>query len=838
MRAVVMAGGEGTRLRPLTSTQPKPMLPVANRPLLERVVDLLVGHGFDEVTLAVGSRAEAIRTYFGDGSERGVRLTYAVEEAPLGTAGAVRRAVAGTDDACLVLSGDVLTDVDLTALLAFHHRRGAEVTVAVAQRDDPLDFGVVVTGPDGAVDRFLEKPSRGRVLSDTVNTGIYVVEPSVWDVVPEDRASDFAGEVFPRLLEAGRSVVACVTDCYWEDVGTLHAYLRAHRDLLDGRVRAGIDGFRIADGIWLGEGAEVDPTAVLTGPAVIGPRTRVEAGAEIGAYCSLGADVRIGPEAAVERSVLHDHVYLGRRVSLRGSVVGHGTRVRRGAHLEEGSVVADDCLVGADALIQPGVAVYPGKTVDAGASVDSSIVWETRRPRSVLGASGVTGIANLDVTPELAVRLAMAFATTIRRGGRVMVSRDTSRVGRMLGRALMAGLNAAGVDVVDLEVATLPLTRFAVRAMDGDGGVSARLLPGDDQTVSLRFLDRRGIDLSATDRKPIDRIMVRHDARRALAGDVGDVVVPARLAEDYTAALTAAPPAGLVDLDPLRARRAKVVLDYSYGAASFIMPNVLAKLGADVLSLNPYASTREAVGFDRNEHAAEVSRLVVASGAQLGAVIDSDGERLVVVDDTGEVLDAAETLVALLSLVLPAKPAGATVVLPVNSPRAAEEEVGRHGGRVLWTGLTEADVLGAATDSGASVAAGAGGGVAFPRFLPAFDAVATLVVVVGSLAAAGLRLSEVRRAHPVGARAHQAVATPFERTGSLMRELLEVWRGRDLLLAEGIRARFDDGWVLVAADPEAPLTHVWAEGADEAGAAARAAEHTETVRRLVGEPSG
>lgn len=829
-----MAGGEGTRLRPLTSTQPKPMLPIGNRPLLERVVDLLARHGFEEITLAVGARAEAIRTYFGDGSERGLRIVYAVEEAPLGTAGAVRRAVAGSGEACLVLSGDVLTDADLTALVGFHAERGAEVTVAVQRRDDPLDFGVVVSGPDGLVDRFLEKPSRGRVLSDTVNTGIYVLEPSVWDAVPEGRASDFAEEVLPGLLGAGRRIAAYVADCYWEDVGTLQAYLRAQRDLLDGRVALRIDGFRVAEGIWLGEGSEVDPAAVLTGPAVIGPRARVEQGAEIGAYCCIGADVRVGPEASIERSVVHDHAYLGGGVSLRGSVVGRGARVRRGARLEEGSVVADDCLIGAGALVHPGVAVYPGKTIEDGASVDSSIVWEAGRRRSVLGASGATGIANLDVTPELAVRLAMAFATTVRRGGRVMVSRDTSRVGRMLARALMSGFNAAGVDVVDLEVATLPLTRFAVRAMDGDGGASARLSPGDDQSVSIRFFDRRGVDLSAADRKPIDRIMVRHDARRSLAGEIGDVTAAGRLAEDYTAALTARPPAGLVDLDPLRAGRAKVVLDYAYGAASFIMPNVLAKLGADVLALNPYASTRAAIGFDREEHAAEVARLVVASGAQLGAVIDSDGERLTLVDDTGRVLDADETLVALLAAVLPAEPSGARVVLPVTAPAAAEEVVLGHGGQVLWSGLSEAEVLGAANDSGASVAAGAGGGVAFPRFLPAFDALATLVVVLGSLAAAGLRLSELRRAHPPRPRAHRSVATPFERTGALMRSLLEEWRGMDLIFAEGIRARLEDGWILVAPDPDAPLTHVWAEARDPDAAAARAAEVLQALWRLEG----
>ena len=829
---MVIAGGEGTRLRPLTSTQPKPMLPIGNRPLLDHVVGLLARCELRELTLAVGSGAEAIRTYFGDGSDRGVRITYASEDLPLGTAGAVRRALAGVEQTAVVVSGDVLTDIDLDALVGLHRARGSEVTVALTRRDDPLEFGVVVTGPDGRVDRFLEKPTPGRVLSDTVNTGIYVIEPSVWDAVPAGRAVDFAGELLPRLLEEGRDVSAVVADGYWEDVGTLHAYLRAHRDLLDGRVATRIDGFPIAEGIWLGEGAEIDPAAVLAGPAIVGPRTRVEAGAEIGAYCCIGADVRVGPDASLERSVVHDHAYLGSRVHLRGSVVGRATRLRRGARLEEGSVVADDCLIGADVLVHPGVAVYPGKTVDDGASVDSSIVWETHRPRSVLGSAGVTGVANLDVTPELAVRLAMAFATTVRRGGRVMVSRDTSRVARMLGRAVMAGLNAAGVDVADLEVATLPLTRFAVRSLGGDGGVSVRLRPGDDQVVTLRLLDSRGIDLAAGERKPVDRIMIRHDARRALAGDIGDLVVPERLAEDYTAALTAPPPSGLVDLAPLRDRRARVVLDYAYGAASFVMPNVLAKLGADVLALNPYASTREALGFDRDEHASEVARLVVASGAQLGAVIDSDGERLTLVDDTGHVLEPGEALAALLALVLPSAGPGVTVVLPVTAPRAAERVASRHGARVLWTGLAEADVLGAATDSAAVVAAGADGGVAFPHFLPAFDAVAALVVVVASLAAAGCRLSELRV--PVGARAHATAAVASERTGALMRALLDSWRGGELLLVEGIRVGFDDGWVLVAPDPDAPVVHVWVEADDRPTAAARLAEHLATVRRLAG----
>lgn len=832
-----MAGGEGTRLRPLTSTQPKPMLPLGNRPLLEHAIVLLRHHGFHDHVITVGAHAEAIRAHFGDGSELGVRLGYVSDDMPLGTAGSVRLAMAGETQSFVVLSGDVLTDIDLAALVEFHHKHDAEVTVAVQVRDDPLDFGVVVTGPDDQVDQFLEKPARGRVFSDTVNTGIYVLEPSVFDAIPPGEAVDFAGEVFPLLLRQRRRVCACVVGGYWEDVGTLHAYLRAHRDLLDGRVRASIDGFEIADGIWLGEGAELDPAAIVTAPSVIGPRSRVEAGASVGPYSVLGSDVRVSADAFLERCVVHDHTYLAPAAHLRGAVVGRSVRIRRGARLEEGSVVADDAVIGEDALIHPGVAVYPGKTVDPGASVDTSIIWETRRGRTVLGAAGVSGLANVDVTPELVVRLAMAFGTTIRRGGRVMVSRDTSRVGRMLQRAAMVGLNAAGVDVMDLEVATVPVTRFAVRALGGDGGVSIRLAPGDAQTVTVRLLDERGIDLSARARKPLERILARQDVRRSLAGETGDIIVPERLAEAYTAALTLPPPGGLVDLRPLRARRPKVVLDYAYGAASFVLPNVLAKLGADVLALNPYASTRQALGFDRAEHATEVVRLVVASGAELGAVIDSDGERVTFVDDLGHVLDDAEALVAILRLFLPAAGADPAVVLPVSAPRAAEAAVAAGGGRLIWTGMSEADVLGAASETDAALAAGGQGGYAFPAFLPAFDAVAALVVVIGLLAADGRRLSELARAVPAGVVAHEAVPTPFERTGAVMRALIDASRGQDLLLVEGMKARFDDGWVLVAPDPDGPVTHVWAEAADTASVEARVAEYVAAVRHLVGAAS-
>jgi mannose-1-phosphate guanylyltransferase/phosphomannomutase len=827
-----MAGGEGTRLRPLTLSQPKPMLPIGNRPLMEHVIDLLRGHGFDDITITVAFRAEALRAHFGNGSELGVRLRWVIESSPLGTAGSIRAVAAATDEPLLVISGDVITDMDLSAVVEFHRRRRAEVTVALQERANPLDFGMVLVGDDGAVERFVEKPSWGQVLGDTVNTGIYVLDPAIADRIPADRPVDFSGEVFPRLVADGRAVFGYRALGYWEDVGTVESYRRVHRDLLARRVVLGIPGFALADGIWLGEGADVDSCARITGPAIIGSYCRIEADAELGPDTVLGSNVRVGPDSSIEGSIIHDNVYLGPGVRVRGSVVGRRSRVRRGARLEDGSVLGEDCLVGDDAVVGPGVAVYPSKTVDAGAVVDSSIIWESRGARSLFGRLGVTGLANVDITPELAVRLAMAFATTMPRGARVVVSRDTSRVGRVLMRAVTVGLNAAGVDVVDLEVATVPLTRFAVHHERRDGGVTVRLVPGDPQSVILRLFDAEGLDIGEDTKKRIQRIFDRRDVRHCLAGEIGEAVSPGPVAEEYTAAV-----ADLVDVAAVRAARPKVVLDYSYGAASFVMPNVLAKLGADVLSVNPYASTRQALDFDRFAHAQEVARLVAASGAELGAVIDSDGDHITFVDDRAHVLSDDEGLFVLLALVLDdaaAKGRGTPgVALPVSVGTAVEARCRLAGADVILTGLSGGAVLAAARRPGVVFGASRSGAYVFPEFLTAFDAVATLVSALGLLTRSDRHLSELVAVAPPTVVHRVAVPVPWDRTGAVMRTVLDGDHAGQVVLVDGIKVLQDGGWVLVVPDQDTPAVNVTAEAASTTAAATAAEEYAGRVRRAL-----
>lgn len=829
MKAVILAGGEGTRLRPLTSNQPKPMMPLVNRPMLEHVVTLLARHGFDDIVVTVAYLGNHIRDYFGDGSDFGVRMRYATEEQPLGTAGSVRNAADElVEETFLVISGDVLTDIDLTAFVGAHRASGAVASIALKRVENPLDFGIVITRPDGSIDRFLEKPTWGEVFSDTINTGIYVLEPAVFEHIPRDAVVDFSGDVFPAVLASGGTIHGHVADGYWEDVGTTEAYLRAHADVLDRKVDVEIAGFTLGDGIWLGEGAEVDPEAKLVPPIVIGPNCRVEAGAEVRAYSVVGTDVVVRGEAILERTVCHDHVYIGRGVHSRGAVIGRSADLRPHARLEEGVVIGDECFVGENAVVNPGVRIYPFKTVEADAVVNSSIVWESRAARTLFGQRGIRGLANVDVTPEVAVRVAAALGTALPKGAVVTVSRDTSRAARALKRAVIGGLNLAGVGVEDIELATVPVTRFQVRNSRASAGVTVRLAPGDPDSVEMRFFAADGLDIDANMQRRIERLLNREDFRRAFAGDIGDITFPPRSIEFYTAALERS-----VDAAALRERALKIVLDYSYGAASVVMPSVLAKLGAEVLAVNPFASTGPALAAgDPAARGAEVAPLVRASGSDLGFVIGPHGEHATIVDDEGYVLDANQALLAMVVLVAERHP-GARIALPVSATQHAARLAAERGVEVVWARTGAAGLQEAAVAEGVVFGGAGDGGFVWPDFLPAYDAMATLAKLLDLLAKHPLRLSEIVQGLPSVWIARETVPTPWERKGAVMRELVERAPADEVVLLDGVKILREGGWVLVLPDPEEATTHVWAEAASAAAARQVAQEYARRIRQSV-----
>ena len=804
------------------------MMPIVNEPMMEHIVRLLESHGFEDIVVTVAFLANHIRNYFGDGSEFGVRMRYATEEAPLGTAGSVRNAMDELDDTFLVISGDVVSDVDLSAIVETHRKNEAAATIALKRVENPVEFGIVITRDDGTIERFLEKPTWGQVFSDTINTGIYVLEPTVFDEIPAGEVVDFSGDVFPAMLARGEKLVGCVLDGYWEDVGTLEAYRSVHDDILGGRVRLEIPGFEVREGVWLGEGADLSPDASVEGPVLIGENSRVEAGVKLRPYTVLGNDVVVKTDARIERTVVHDHAYIGPSVRLRGAVVGNSSDIRDSARIDEGAVIGDECFVGAHAIVNPKVKVYPFKMVEAGALVTSSIVWESRGARTLFGRRGVRGLANVDVTSEVAVRLAMAYGTALKKGSVVCTSRDTSRSARALKRAIIAGLNLSGIHVMDLELATVPLTRFQVRSERAQGGISVRLAPGDAESVEIRFMEASGADIDEATQRRIERLLYREDFRRAFAGDIGDIVFPPRAIEFYTAALDAS-----VDTRRLKERAFKVVLDYGFGAASMVMPNVLGKIGAAVLAVNPYAATAGALATseDVDMRVKVLGDLVRTSGSDLGYAFDPDGETATIIDDQGNALSAEQALLALVELVCRDRE-NANIALPISVSREAERIAKEHGASITWTKLSASHLMEVAGSGEVDFAASQEGGFIWPSVMPAYDAAATLVQLMDLIAAAGTPLSaivaEVREPHV----AHELVPTPWERKGAVMRGVME--RAKDLptVLVDGVKILYPDGWALVLPDPEQPVTHVWAEATSELDARRLVAIHAGQVAEL------
>jgi mannose-1-phosphate guanylyltransferase / phosphomannomutase len=421
----------------------------------------------------------------------------------------------------------------------------------------------------------------------------------------------------------------------------------------------------------------------------------------------------------------------------------------------------------------------------------------------------------------------MAFGTTLKKDATVITSRDSSRSARMLKRAIMAGLNAAGVNVRDLEVASMPVTRFAVARPEADAGISIRLEKDDPQSVVIRFFDAKGADITEGAQRKIERLFVREDFRRVFPGEIGDIGFPPRHLELYSTALEAA-----VDVEVIASAGFKVVVDYSYGSTSFVMPNILSKLDADVLAVNPFASTLGIMSWDRDEHAASVASLVRASGASLGAVIDPDGEHLTLVDDTGHVLSDDQALLAFVSLVAGHAP-GRSIALPLSATSHADQLAGERDVAILRTKLSNAALMQAAARPDVAFAASTDGGYILPSFLPAFDAAAAMVKLLELLAMDGVALSKVVEALPAVHIVHETVVTPWEQKGAVMRTLVELSKDREVDLVDGVKVHHDGGWALALPDPEEPVTHIWAERASGGEARRLAQEYARRIRQLL-----
>jgi mannose-1-phosphate guanylyltransferase / phosphomannomutase len=813
VKAVVMAGGEGTRLRPLTSNQPKPMVPIVGKPCMEHILELLKQHGFEDVIVTVAFMPQAIRSYFGTGDTLALAIEYSVEESPLGTAGSVGLARDRLDEPFLVISGDALCDVDLTDLIRFHREKQAAVTIGLKSVENPLEFGIVVTDEDGRIERFLEKPSWSQVFSDTINTGIYVLEPEVLRHVPDDRPYDFSKELFPLLLEMGRPLYGYVFDDYWQDIGNLDQFRQANFDALDERVRLNIPGIRLRGNVWLGEGVEVDDLDAIEGPALLGNYCRVAPDATVGPYSVLGSSVTLLERARTERSVIDAATHIGRSARVEGAVVGRSCDIRAHAHVQEGAAIGDEVTLGAQSAVQPQVRIYPYKEVETGAQIHESLIWESRASSSLFGKEGVSGLVNVELTPETAVRLAAALGTALKRGARVVASRESPAACRMIKRAMISGLNSTGVDVADLRVSPAAVSRHLLKTQGYDAGFHVGVSYSDPELLEIRFYEQPGIQLTAGLQKEIEKHFTRLELRRTAFPAVGAVSYPARVREGYAQDLLAS-----LDVRAIRARAFRIVVDYGYSATSFVLPLVLGPLGVEAVSAHGFAAESAERRAALREAVGQAKRLVTAIGADLGVVFDRAGERLFLVDEQAREIPVEQALLLFLRLMGSDGRRG-KLAFPITVTSHVDDLVAGSGLEVIRTPASLADLTKAAAEDGVIFAGAVGGGYVFPEFLPAYDAVASLCKLLELLAPVERPLSELVAELPATTLVHRQVPCPWSLKGTVMRLVTERLRDRDVDLLDGIKVYDERGWAQVLPDPDEPLVHIYAEGATEEASA-------------------
>ena len=836
MRAVLMAGGSGTRLRPLTCDLPKPMVPILNRPIAEHIINLLKRNGISEVIATLHYLPDVMRDYFQDGSEFGVEMTYAVEEdQPLGTAGCVKNIAELLDDTFLVISGDSITDFDLQAAIAFHKKKKSKATLILAKVPNPVEFGVVIADPDGKINRFLEKPSSSEIFSDTVNTGTYILEPEVLDYLPTNSECDFSKDLFPLLLEKQEPMYGYVGEGYWCDVGHLDAYREAQYDGLQSKVKIDFAYEEIKPGMWVGENTYIDPSAKIETPILIGSNCRIGARVNIEAGTVIGDNVSIGADSDLKRPIIGNGTAIGDEVSLSACSISRGSRVDRRAQILEGAVLGSLSTVGEEAQISSGVRVWPAKKIEPGAILNNNLIWGNRAQRNLFGQRGVSGIANIDITPEFAVKLGAAYGSTLKLGSQVAVSRDQRTVSRMVSRSLISGLMSAGIKIQNLEATAIPVSRAIVPKLGVVGGVHVRLHPDRKDFILIEFFDRQGINIPKAKEKKIEGTYFKEDLRRVTIEEIGNMSYPSQVVDTYSTTFETQ-----LNVAAIRNSNSKVVIDYAYAVSGAVLPRLLAKFGCDAVVLNASLSQNPLSSQARDILLDQLGRVVEALKANLGVQVSANGEQFILVDESGSPIRGELLTALMVNVVMTANPRS-TVVVPVQASSAVEQIARRHDGKVIRTKVNPTSLMEASQTNPNVVLGGSGEmGFIFPKLHPGFDAMFGIAKLIEMLTIQERSLVQMRTEMPRVCHKSYSMRCPWKVKGALMRHLVETHPTEKLELIDGVKIvePQSDSWVLILPDAGEPLVHIYANSEDREVTDFALSEYRNRVQKFIDSEQG
>ena len=825
MKTVIMAGGFGTRLRPLTQSLPKPMVPVANLPMLHHIVNLLKKHNLTDYITLLYFQPEEIKGYFKDGTGFGVSMKYLLAEDDFGTAGAVKAAEDFYQgNRVLVISGDVLTDFDLTAAIKFHEEKGAAATIILTRMENPLAYGVVITDKEGRISRFLEKPTWGEVFSDTINTGIYILEPQVFERIPKGQNFDFSQNLFPGMLKDNEKLYGYVAEGYWRDIGNLSEYQRAHIDILNEKVKIETTYnqlHRENATIWINREFHVDESAHFAGAAIIGDGAIIEAGASI-SNSVIGDRCRIASKAVIEGSVIWHDTEVGEGAQITQAIVCNNVAVEKNVSINEEAVISDHVILRQGSTVKANCKIWPGKEVEAGATVSSSLIWGEKWNRELFSDSKVSGLGNIELTPEFAAKLGCAFGATLLRGESIVVSRGVSSASRVFSRSFISGLLSCGINVVDLRTLPIPIMRYELKSGRHGGGVHVRQNPAQYHITDMIFLGPDGMDLPTRKTRSIETLFAREDFRRASVEQIGHLDYPTRTVESYRADFLKH-----VDSEAIAKRAFKLVIDFGHGGASEIFGGLFSALNTELISLNAYPDPNLPLS-DTHRSLNTMASIVKSLGADLGIQLSRSAEKITVVDRNGQVVSDQLLLLIVTSLYLGTYQSR-KIAVPVMASMGIEKIAEQYGVQVTRVRSDHLAMMQAFKSEDIDYVGGTRGGFLLSRFQLGADGMFATVKLLEMLAKQNADLAEMRSEFERFYAVSEQVPCGWSKKGQVMRLLMEYTEGKNRQLVDGARFQSDGDWVWIAPDRNAAYFTVVAESEDRERAVALAAKYREQV---------
>ncbi len=826
---MIMAGGFGTRLRPLTMSIPKPMVPLMNVPMMEHIVNLLKTHNISDILSVLYHQPEVITSHFADGSNFGVSMSYVQAMADYSTAGAVKNAAEniGLKDRFIIISGDVLTDFDISEALKFHIDKKAKATILLTRVPNPLQFGIVMTDTESRITRFLEKPSWGEVFSDTINTGIYILEPEVLDLIPFQREFDFSKDLYPLMLSEKMPLYGFIASGYWRDIGNLNEYQTACADVLAGKVNVKFNGTAFHYGV-IGENTEIAHDVHISGKVVAGSHSIVGHGVNIH-NSVIGNNVTIGSGARISGCVIWDNVVIGEGSSLTDDVICNDTIIGGDTTIQENVFIAEKCSIGSGAQLSPNIKLWPHKQVEAGAILSRSLVQEEKWLRELFTEARITGQANIEINPEFSAKLGAAIGNALGSGVTIAISRDADAASRMTARAINAGLMSVGVSVSDLQLTSIPQTRQELRSGKSVAGIHVRRSVRFNDRTDIILFNGDGRDLPSSKTKTIERYFFGEDIRRVAFDKVGNISFPERSNELYISRFI-----GSIDAQAIAEHNFQFLIDYSFGLASGIFPQILGELKCSALSMNSYIDpTKTYSDINTSAEAEAVSSVMQSLGYPLGFKIDAAAERIAIVDGKGEWYPPQRLLSIVTKLFLETNKSNHpySIAVPVIASAEIDAIATEYDVNVKRIKNSHSAMVEAAISGDAAFVGDSRGRLIFPDYLFASDAMFSVGKILEMMAVTGLSIADVHASIPMRHKVQISVNCPWEAKGRVMRCAMEYTESQKRQLIDGVKVFIEDNSVLLLPDKERASFFIFAESNAENTAQILADEYAELIRK-------